>query len=104
MSDNIQNDNNPFVILSDLFIENQRQLNVKSDELIKRLSTLNTKLSTLKTHLENDIFTANLVLILNIEEESKLILGVAKELEFQRDQINTSVNLLKDSKKIKLNK
>jgi len=100
----MQNDNNPFVILSDLFIENQRQLNVKSDELIKRLSTLNTKLSTLKTHLENDIFTANLVLILNIEEESKLILGVAKELEFQRDQINTSVNLLKDSKKIKLNK
>ena len=105
MSELKQNDvNNPFVILSDLFIENQRQLNIKSNDLSKRLSDLIQKLNTLNNQIDNDIFTANLILLLNLEEESRLILSVGKELEFQRDQILKSVDLLKDSKKIKLNK
>jgi hypothetical protein len=73
-------ESNPFLELSNLFVENQRQFNVKSNELISRLD------------------------VLNIEQESSLILSVAKELEFQRDQINNSLELLKETKKIKLNK
>ena len=97
-------ENNPFVELSNLFVENQRQFNIKSDELISRLDALNKKLSNLKVQLENNIFSADLIAILNIEQESSLILSVAKELEFQRDQINNSLELLKETKKIKLNK
>ena len=97
-------ENNPFVELSNLFVENQRQFNIKSDELISRLDALNKKLSNLKVQLENNIFSADLIAILNIEQESSLILSVAKELEFQRDQINSSLELLKETKKIKLNK
>jgi hypothetical protein len=97
-------ENNPFVELSNLFVENQRQFNIKSDELISRLDVLNKKLSNLKIQLETNIFSADLIAILNIEQESSLILSVAKELEFQRDQINNSLELLKETKKIKLNK
>ena len=97
-------ENNPFLELSNLFVENQRQFNVKSDELISRLDVLNKKLSKLKVQLETNIFEADLIAILNIEQESSLILSVAKELEFQRDQINNSLELLKETKKIKLNK
>ena len=92
-------ENNPFVELSNLFVENQRQFNIKSDELISRLDALNKKLSNLKVQLENNIFSADLIAILNIEQESSLILSVAKELEFQRDQINNSLELLKETKK-----
>jgi len=97
-------DNNPFIELSNLFVENQRQFNIKSDDLTKRLEALIARLSGLKGQLDEDIFKADLVSILNIEQESSLILAVAKELEFQRDQINNSLNLLKETKKIKLNK
>jgi len=97
-------ESNPFLELSNLFVENQRQFNVKSNELISRLDVLNKKLSKLKEQLETNIFSADLISILNIEQESSLILSVAKELEFQRDQINNSLELLKETKKIKLNK
>ena len=97
-------DNNPFVELSNLFLENQRQFNIKAEDLSNRLTALTQKLSKLKTQLDNNIFTADLIAILNIEEESSLILSVAKELEFQRDKINNSLSLLKETKKIKLNK
>ena len=95
---------NPFEILSRLFVDNQRQLNIKTEDLSNRVNTLSQKLNNLKTQLNDDIFSANLIAILNIEEESRLILSVAKELEFQREQITKSVELLQDSKKIKLNK
>ena len=100
----IDNNNNPFVELSNLFVENQRQFNVKSDDLTKRLESLITRLTNVKNQLNNDIFKADLVSLINIEQESSLVLAVAKELEFQRDQINNSLNLLKETKKIKLNK
>ena len=99
-----ENSNNPFVTLSNLFIENQRQFNVKSSELIKRIDALTGKLKKLSSQIENDVFSADLISILHIEEESTLILGVAKELEFQRDQIINSVEVLTKSKKVKLNK
>ena len=54
--------------------------------------------------LVENSFSANLNLYLNLEEESKLVVMVAKEVEFQRDNIVKSVDLLKQSKKIKLNK
>ena len=97
-------EDNPFNTLSHLFIENQRQFNTKRDDLIGRIKVLNSKLSNLSDQLETNVFNANLISILNIEEESSLILSVAKELEFQRDQVINSVNILSDSSKIKLNK
>lgn len=96
--------NNPFNTLSHLFVENQRKFNTKRDDLIKRVRVLNNKLDKLCRQLEDDVFSANLISILNIEEESALILSVAKELEFQRDQVINSVNILTDSSKVKLNK
>ena len=97
-------ENNPFVQLSNLFVENQRVLSVKSDELAKRSKSLSGKLSLLSQQLEENVFKSNLVSILNIDEEARLILSVAKELEFQRDQILTSVKMLSESKQVKLNK
>lgn len=97
-------DNNPFLQLSSLFVENQRVFNIKRDDLLNRLSLLGKKLEKLSDALKADVFSADLVSILNIEEESALILGVAKELEFQRDQVLNSVKVLSDSRKIKLNK
>ena len=97
-------DNNPFLQLSSLFVENQRVFNIKRDDLLNRLSLLGKKLEKLSESLKADVFSADLVSILNIEEESALILGVAKELEFQRDQVLNSVKVLSDSRKIKLNK
>ena len=97
-------ENNPFVQLSNLFVENQRVLSVKSDELAKRSKSLSGKLSLLSQQLEENVFKTNLVSILNIDEEARLILSVAKELEFQRDQILTSVKMLSESKQVKLNK
>ena len=97
-------ENNPFVILSNLFVENQRQFNVKTKDLQSRIKVLEKKLSKLYSQLDNDIFTADLVSLLSLQEEASLILSVAKELEFQRDQIFNSVETLKQSKRVKLNK
>ena len=100
----MSDENNPFLQLSNLFVENQRQFNLKRDDLLKRVSLLTSKLNRLKQQVEEDTFTAELTSILNIGEESALILGVAKELEFQRDQVIDSVAVLSKSRKIKLNK
>ena len=97
-------ENNPFIQLSNLFIENQRQFNLKTDELTKRVKDLQSKLNTLVSQVEKDVFTTNLTSLINIEEESALILSVAKELEFQRDQVLNSVAVLSKSKQVKLNK
>ena len=97
-------ENNPFVILSNLFVENQRQFNVKTKDLQSRIKVLEKKLAKLYSQLDNDIFTADLVSLLSLQEEASLILSVAKELEFQRDQIFNSVETLKQSKRVKLNK
>jgi|TARA_B100000035_G_scaffold106834_1_gene90604 hypothetical protein len=97
-------ENNPFVVLSNLFVENQRQFNVKAKDLQGRIKVLEKKLSKLNAQLENDIFTADLIALLSVQEEAALILNVAKELEFQRDQIFNSVETLKQSKRVKLNK
>ena len=97
-------ENNPFIELSNIFVENQRQLNIKTDDLRNRLNKLSEKISKLSKVLEDDVFSANLVTLLNIEDEARLIFSVAKELEFQREGILTSLQLLKKSKEIKLNK
>ena len=97
-------DNNPFVILSNLFVENQRKFNIKTSDLSTRLTALVNKLNKLNKQIENNVFTAELTSLLNIQEESNLILSVAKEVEFQRDQIVNSVDVLTKSNKIKLNK
>ena len=96
--------NNPFLQLSNLFVENQRLFNIKRDDLQKRIKLLSTKLKKLSESVDSDVFSADLVSILNIEEESALLLSVAKELEFQRDQVLNSVKVLSESRKIKLNK
>ena len=97
-------EDNPFSTLSHLFVENQRKFNSKRDELTRRIKDLNNKLTKLSEQLDDNVFKANLISILNIEEESALILSVAKELEYQRDQVINSVNILSDSSKVKLNK
>jgi len=97
-------ENNPFVELSNIFIDNQRQLNAKAEDLKNRASALKSKLSVLVEQIDNDVFATDLVQLLNIENESSLLLTVAKELEFQRESILNSIKLLKKSKQIKLNK
>ena len=95
---------NPFQRLSDIFIENQRQFTVKTNDLRTRNRTLSKKLETLDKQLDSDVFTSNLTVLINIEDESRLILSVAKEVEFQREQVLKSVDLLTKSKEVKLNK
>ena len=95
---------NPFQVLSDIFIENQRHFTVKTNDLRTRIRALSKKLDTLDKQLDNDVFTSNLTSLINLEDESRLILSVAKEVEFQREQVLKSVELLTKSKEVKLNK
>ena len=95
---------NPFQKLSDIFLENQRQFTVKTNDLRTRIRNLSKKLDLLDKQLDNDVFTSNLTTLINIEDESRLILSVARELEFQREQVLRSVDLLTKSKEVKLNK
>lgn len=97
-------DNNPFQELSNIFVENQRNFQVKSSELEKRVKSFKDKFETILSQLQSDVFSTNLNLFLNLEEEAKIILSVAKEVEFQRDKILKTVELLKKSNKITLNK
>ena len=94
----------PFNELSQIFIDNQRAFNSKCNNLLERTSSFVNKLSNVKGQIKEDPFSANLNAYLNIEEEARLILMVAKEVEFQRDQILKTVKLLKTSNTIKLNK
>lgn len=96
--------NGPFHQLSQLFVDNQRQFTSKTNDLRNRIVVLQKKLEVLSLQLDEDVFSANLISIINIEDESRLILSVAKEVEFQRDQVLKSVELLSKSKEIKLNK
>ena len=96
--------NGPFHQLSQLFVDNQRQFTSKTNDLRSRLVVLQKKLEALSLQLDEDVFSANLISIINIEDESRLILSVAKEVEFQREQVLKSVELLSKSKEIKLNK
>ena len=95
---------NPFQKLSDIFLENQRQFTVKTNDLRTRIRNLSKKLDLLDKQLDNDVFTSNLNILINVEDESRLILSVARELEFQREQVLRSVDLLTKSKEVKLNK
>ena len=95
---------NPFTELSQVFIDNQRTFNSKCNNLLERTTNFVNKLSTVKNQIKNEPFTADLNLYLNIEEEARLVLMVAREVEFQRDQILNTVKLLKASNKVKLNK
>tara|TARA_B100000900_G_C20596406_1_gene723589 strand:- start:279 stop:584 length:306 start_codon:yes stop_codon:yes gene_type:complete len=97
-------ENNPFIELSQIFIDNQREFNQKCKELTDRTTAFVEKMSTAKRQIHDKPFEANLNLYLNIEEEARLMLVVAKEVEFQRDRILETVSLLKKSNKIKLNK
>ncbi len=102
--DKMDENNNPFVALSQIFIDTQRVFNQKCKDLSQRTHNLSSKLSTVREQLEADPFSTNLNMYLNIEEESKLILVVAKEVEHQREKILKTVDLLKNSNKIQLNK
>jgi len=95
---------NPFSELSQIFVDNQRVFSQKCKDLAVRTSNYTDKLNRLKNQIEEDPFSANLNLCLNIEEEARLILAVAKEVEFQREKILNTVDLLKKSNQIKLNK
>jgi hypothetical protein len=97
-------ENNPFNELSQIFVDNQRVFAEKCRNLTERTQNFASKLNEVKNQMNENPFEANLNLYLNIEEEARLILVVAKEVEFQRDQILKSVNMLKSSNKIKLNK
>ena len=99
-----EQEKNPFVELNQLFIENQRNFNTKCINLIERTGTLATKLTVVKQQLSASSFDADLNLYLNIEEEARLILLVAKEVEAQRDKIVKSLEMMKNANIIKLNK
>ena len=98
------NENNPFVQLSHLFVENQRQINTRSEDLKSRVGTMSNRLNRLSKSLEKDVFEADLTSIINLEEEAGLIISVAKELEYQKEQVENALEMLTASKKIKLNK
>ena len=90
--------------MSQIFIDSQRQFNIKCDELKKRSKMFSDKLRNVQAQIEQNPFTANLNVLLGIEEEAKLTLSVAKELEHHRDKIIKSIEVLKESNKTKLNK
>tara|TARA_B100000287_G_C20135003_1_gene583795 strand:- start:241 stop:552 length:312 start_codon:yes stop_codon:yes gene_type:complete len=94
----------PFEELTKIFIDNQRNFTSKTNDLIDRTKNLKEKLDLVLKQLSQNCFKTNLNLYLNLEEEAKLIVMVAKEVEFQRDNILKSVEVLKQSKEIKLNK
>ena len=100
MSENID----PFKELQQIFIDNQRHFNMKCEDLMRRTKTFAQKLSQASAQLNDNPFSANLNLYLSIEEEARIVLSVAQELEFHRDKIVKSLGMLKESNKIKLNK
>ena len=95
---------NPFQKLSELLINNQNSFNQKVSELRRRSRSLSEKLALIYEELESEPFNANLNNLLNLEEEARLLLFVAKEVESQRDKIANSVDLLQKSNIVKLNK
>jgi len=95
---------NPFQQLSQIFVDNQKSFNAKTDDLRSRTRVLSKKMLKVVEQLEVDPFSADLNLYLNIEEEVRLIYLVAKEVEDHRDKIVNSVSLLNESNKIKLNR
>ena len=101
-SDNLEQ--NPFQALSNSFIETQRSFNTKVADLRKRLEMLTDKSRAVFTQLGRDPFKANISALINLEEEAKLIILVAKELERQREDISSVLEMLNKTKEIKLNK
>ena len=97
-------ENNPFQELSQIFVDSQRLFNVKCEELKKRSKSFSDKLVSIQRQIEQDPFGTNLNVLLGIEEEAKLTLSVARELEHHRDKILKSIEVLKESNKTKLNK
>ena len=95
---------NPFQQLSNIFIENQRTFNIKINDIRQRLERISEKSKVLSVQLVYDPFKAQLNLLLNFEEEARLCLNVAKELEKQRDDIMRTISTLKETKEVKLNK
>ena len=92
-------ENNPFQELSNLFIDNQRMINVKTDEVLKKSKSIQQKMTNLIQSVEQDVFASDLMSIVNIPDESRLLLTAVKELEIQRDQIINSINILKIKRK-----
>ena len=99
----MSNQENPFQQLSNAFIENQRNFNMKVTDLKQRLEKVSEKTRVISAQLGNDPFTANIEALINFEEEAHLLLIVAKDLERQRDDIISTVDLLTKSKENKLN-
>lgn len=104
MSENNLINQNPFQALSNSFIESQRSFNTKVTDLRQRLDRLGEKSRALASQLDNDPFNASINALINIEEESRIILLVAKELEKQREDILDVLRMLDSTKEIKLNK
>ena len=95
---------NPFQALSNSFIESQRSFNTKVSELKQRLDQVSDKSKMLSAQLINDPFTADISTLINIEEEAKIIILVAKELEKQREDILNVLDMLTKTREVKLNK
>jgi len=102
--DNDLIEQSPFQALSNSFIESQRSFNTKVTDLRQRLERIADRSKVLSVQLNSDPFRANISSLINIEEESRLILLVAKELEKQREDILTVLEMLNKTKEIKLNK
>lgn len=104
MNDNDLTKPSPFQSLSNSFVESQRSFNTKVTDLRQRLERIADRSKSLSIQLNSDPFNANISSLINIEEESRLILLVAKELEKQREDILTVLDMLNKTKEIKLNK
>ena len=70
----------------------------------QRLERIADKSKVLSVQLNSDPFKANISALINVEEEARLILLVAKELEKQREDVLTVLEMLTKTKEIKLNK
>ena len=95
--------NNPFKKLSELFLDNQNSFNKETQQLRTSLRSINGVLNKLLEELENDPFNANLNTLRGLDVFSMQILEQGKTLETSRDKIIESIRILKKANDKKLN-
>jgi len=93
---------NLFQIFSQVFIESQQSFNKCEVELRTKCRTLASSLTSFVEDLEKDPFSADLNVILTLEEDTLNIVRSATELENRRELIKESVNSLQNSTKTKM--
>ena len=95
---------NPFQRLSELFVNNQNQLNKDVHQLRTSARTVKQIFESLLEELEEDPFKANLTVLCGLDSVSLQILEQGRSVEETRDKILESIVLLEKSNEKKLRK